>query len=136
MSGVAPVPEVLVFRHRDACRTDVAFDTTRKADAIAASLVARPIPHVRLVEPAPLTRAEVLAVHDADDVDAVLTGEPRALARSNELPGWDAGLARSVLATNRGVVAAARHAVANRTISRTLSSGLHHARGLLPFPRT
>ncbi len=117
-----------MHHHLDACRTEVAFDTTRKAEAIAASLVARPIPGVHLEEPVPLTRAQLLAVHDAAYVDAVLTGTPRELATSNELPGWDAGLARSVLATNGGVLAAARHAVAHRTISGSLSSGLHHAR--------
>ena len=117
-----------MHHHPDACRTEVAFDTTRKAEAIAASLVARPIPGVHLVEPVPLARAQLLAVHDAAYVDAVLTGTPRELATSNELPGWDAGLARSVLATNGGVLAAARHAFAHRTISGSLSSGLHHAR--------
>ena len=109
------------------CDTTVAFDTTRKAAAIAASLDRQPIRHVRLVEPVPVTREQLLAVHSRAYVDAVLTGEPRALAVSNELPGWDEGLARAVCASTGGVLGAAMHALEQRTIAGSLSSGLHHA---------
>jgi len=117
-----------VHFHPHYCATDVAFDTTRKAAAIARSLVERPIAGVELVQPEPLTREQLLTVHSEAYVDAVLTGEPRELALTNELPGWDAGLARAVSASNGGVLAAARYAVAQRTIAGSLSSGLHHAR--------
>lgn len=109
------------------CDTTVAFDTTRKAAAIARSLESQPIRKVRVVEPEPVTREQLLGVHSAAYVDAVLTGEPRELAVSNELPGWDPGLARAVCASTGGVVAAARHALAERTVAGSLSSGLHHA---------
>ena len=117
-----------VYFHPDYCDTEVAFDTTRKAAAIARSLADRPIDGVELLAPEPVTRAQLLAVHDEAYIDAVLTGRPRELAVSNELPGWDTGLARAVVASSGGVLAAARHAVAEHTIAGSLSSGLHHAR--------
>ena len=89
MTALATVEPVLVHFSPAYCDTTVAFDTTRKAAAIAASLDRQPIRHVRLVEPVPVTREQLLAVHSRAYVDAVLTGEPRALAVSNELPGWD-----------------------------------------------
>ncbi len=110
------------------CDTQVAFDTTRKAAAIARSLVDKPIRRVRLVEPEPATRDHLLTVHDAAYVDAILTGTPRELALSNDLPGWDAGLARAVCASTGGVRAAALHALEHHTVAGSLSSGLHHAR--------
>lgn len=109
------------------CDTQVAFDTTRKAAAIATSLQSRPIGGVELHEPAPATRSDLLAVHTPRYVDAVLSGQPRDLAVSNELPGWDDGLARAVCASTGGVLAAAAHALEHRTIAGSLSSGLHHA---------
>ncbi len=110
------------------CDTQVAFDTTRKAAAIARSLVDKPIRRVRLVEPQAATREHLLSVHDAAYVDAILTGTPRELALSNDLPGWDEGLARSVCASTGGVRAAALHALEHHTVAGSLSSGLHHAR--------
>ena len=50
------------------------------------------------------------------------------LAVSNDLPGWDEGLARAVCARTGGVVAAALHVLEHRTVAGSLSSGLHHAR--------
>ena len=38
------------------CQTDVAYDTTRKADAIAQSLHDRPIAGAQLISPDPATR--------------------------------------------------------------------------------
>ncbi len=127
MTALATVEPVLVHFSPAYCDTTVAFDTTRKAAAIAASLDRQPIRHVRLVEPVPVTREQLLAVHSRAYVDAVLTGEPRALAVSNELPGWDEGLARAVCASTGGVLGAAMHALEQRTIAGSLSSGLHHA---------
>ncbi len=45
------------------CETDVAFDTTHKAEAIAESLRRRPIAGVEIVEPRSATLDEVEAVH-------------------------------------------------------------------------
>jgi acetoin utilization deacetylase AcuC-like enzyme len=103
-----------------------AFDTTRKATWIAESLSRDPIPGIRLEEPPSLTREQVCRVHDPDYVRAVETGEPRALAESQGF-AWDPGLWPMVLASNGGVVAAARAAL-ERGVAGSLSSGLHHAR--------
>ena len=101
------------------------FDTTRKAEWIAESLVSDPIPGIELVEPKPLTEAQVAAVHDPAYVRAVKTGEPRQLAQSNFFK-WDAGLWDMVLASNGGAVEAALAAM-KCGVAGSLSSGLHHA---------
>lgn len=102
-----------------------AFDTTRKAAWVADSLTQSPIPGIELVEPVPLTRDQVAAVHDPQYVRAVETGKPRSLAESQGFV-WDAALWPMVLASNGGVVAAARAAVEDG-VAGSLSSGLHHA---------
>lgn len=102
-----------------------AFDTTRKAKWIADSLAGSPIPGIELVEPAPLTREQIVDVHDAEYVRAVETGKPRGLAESQGFP-WDAELWPMVLASNGGAVAAA-HAALEQGVAGSLSSGLHHA---------
>jgi len=104
-----------------------AFDTTRKAGWLAASLRADPIPGVALLEPRSLTESEVLAVHDADYVHALKTGEPRDLAETQGFP-WDPGLFPMVLSSNGGAVAAALAALHEGGVSGSLSSGLHHAK--------
>ena len=103
-----------------------AFDTTRKARWIADSLMRSPIPGLELVEPAPLTRDQVQAVHEPRYVGAIETGEPRLLAESQGFR-WDPGLWPMVLASNGGVVSAALAALEDG-VSGSLSSGLHHAR--------
>jgi acetoin utilization deacetylase AcuC-like enzyme len=102
------------------------FDTTRKAGWIAKSLVTHPIAGVVLKEPVPLTREQVLTVHEVDYVRSVETGEPRGLASSNGF-SWDPGVWKMALATNGGAVAAALDAL-EHGVSGSLSSGLHHAR--------
>ena len=106
--------------------TEVAFDTTRKSAAIAASLVTEPIPGVMMVAPDPVTPEELKSVHTSSYVDAVLTGQPRALAATNGI-GWDAGFARAVCASNGGVRDAAMLAYRTHSNAGSLSSGLHHA---------
>jgi acetoin utilization deacetylase AcuC-like enzyme len=102
------------------------FDTTRKAKWVADSLAESPIPDVELVEPVPLTRDQLVEVHDPEYVRAVRTGQPRGLAESQGFD-WDAGLWPMVLASNGGAVAAARAALEDG-VAGSLSSGLHHAR--------
>lgn len=103
-----------------------AFDTTRKARWIAAALAESPLPGLKLLEPSPLTREQLLQVHDAGYVRAIETGMPRALAESQGF-AWDPGLWPMVLASNGGAVAAARAALEGG-VAGSLSSGLHHAR--------
>ncbi len=102
------------------------FETTRKASWVAASLDAEPIAGVDLVEPNPLARDQLLAVHDADYVRAVETGEPRALAESQGFD-WDAALWPAMLASNGGAIAGALAALEDG-VAGSLSSGLHHAK--------
>jgi acetoin utilization deacetylase AcuC-like enzyme len=103
-----------------------AFDTTRKAQWIAESLSAPGIGGIKLVEPPPLTRDQLIKVHDAEYVQAIETGSPRDLADSQGFT-WDARLWPMVLSSNGGVVAAATVAL-DHGVAGSLSSGLHHAR--------
>lgn len=80
---------------------------------------------VRLEEPAPLTEAELLRVHTRAYVDAVRSGEPRALAESQKFP-WSPQLYPSVLLTGGGCLAAARRALVDG-VAAALVSGFHHA---------
>lgn len=103
-----------------------AFETTRKAQWVADSLQTQPLAGLQLVEPPPLTMAQLTAVHDKAYIRAIQTGQPAALANSPELE-WDAAMWPMVLASNGGVVAAARAAL-EQGLAGSLSSGLHHAR--------
>ncbi|RVW03663.1 arginase family protein [Rhodococcus spongiicola] len=102
------------------------FDTTRKAGWIADSLTDRPIDGVELLAPPPLTPDELERVHDPEYIEAVRTGELRYLAESQGFD-WDPALWRMVLASNGGVLAAARAAL-DDGVAGSLSSGLHHAK--------
>src|SRR5687768_864229 len=105
-----PAPDVPVYFSPAYTLSAYGFDTTRKAGWVAESLGERPIPGIRLVEPEPLRAEELAQVHDHEYVDAVRTGEPRALAESQGFR-WDSGLWQMVLASNGGAVAAARTAL-------------------------
>ena len=102
------------------------FDTTRKARWVARSLASRPISGLRVSPNAALTAAQLERVHDPAYVDAVRTGEPRALAESQGF-AWDPELWRMVCASNGGAVAAALAALKSGRAG-ALASGLHHAR--------
>ena len=82
-------------------------------------------PRVRLAEPAPLAEADLLRVHTPAYVDAVRSGEPRALAESQKFP-WSPQLYPSVLLTGGGCLAAARRALGDG-VAAALVSGFHHA---------
>jgi acetoin utilization deacetylase AcuC-like enzyme len=115
-----------VFYDEDYVLAAQSFETTRKARWVAQSLVADPIPGLRLSPNAPLGSAELERVHDAAYVAAVRSGEPRALAESNGFD-WDPQLWTMVRASNGGAVAAARAALRSGCAG-ALASGLHHAR--------
>jgi acetoin utilization deacetylase AcuC-like enzyme len=85
----------------------------------------RQLPGIVMREPAPLDPSDLLRVHSAEYVDAIRTGDPRALAESQKFP-WSAQLFPSVLLTNGGVVAAAEHAL-DDGIAACVASGFHHA---------
>ena len=102
------------------------FETTRKAAWVADALKAQPIAGLRLSAHEALTEAQVSQVHAPAYVQAVRTGEPRWLAESQGF-SWDQQLWNMVLASNGGVVAAARAALKDG-VAGALASGLHHAR--------
>lgn len=58
---------------------------------------------------------------------AVLIGEPRSLAASNDL-GWNRGVYDSVLNSTAGIICAIDEVLGEAEQSCSLSSGLHHAR--------
>jgi len=80
---------------------------------------------VRLVEPQPLSEADLLRVHTPQYVAAVRDGEPRALAESQKFP-WSAALYPSVCLTGGGCLAAAHQALRDG-VAAALVSGFHHA---------
>ena len=82
-------------------------------------------PAARLIEPEPLTEAQVVRVHTRTYVDAVRTGEPRALAESQKFP-WSPALFPSVRLTNGGALAAAGRALQDG-VAAALASGFHHS---------
>jgi acetoin utilization deacetylase AcuC-like enzyme len=102
------------------------FETTRKAGWVADSLQAQPIAGLRLSAHEALTEEQVSQVHAPAYVQAVRSGEPRWLAESQGF-SWDPQLWDMVLASNGGVVAAARTALKDG-VAGALASGLHHAR--------
>ena len=85
----------------------------------------RVVEGVQLEEPDPVSIADLERVHTADYIDAVRTGEPRALAESQKFP-WSPELYASVCLTNGGCLAAARRAL-REGASAALVSGFHHA---------
>jgi acetoin utilization deacetylase AcuC-like enzyme len=80
---------------------------------------------VKLVRPAPVTDVDLRRVHTEEYIEAVKTGEPRALAQSQKFP-WSPELFPSVCLTGGGCLAAARQALRDG-VSAALVSGFHHA---------
>ncbi len=115
-----------LFYSADYVRAGYAFDTTRKAQWVADSLQATPIPSVEIVAPEPVTEAQLCAVHHPAYVAAIRSGQPRDLAESQGF-AWDPLLWPAVRASTGGVLAAARAAM-REGVAGSLSSGLHHAK--------
>jgi acetoin utilization deacetylase AcuC-like enzyme len=80
---------------------------------------------VRVLEPEPVTDADLLRVHTEAYVRAIATGIPRDLAESQKFP-WSPGLAESVRWTSGGCVAALEAALEDG-IAANIASGFHHA---------
>lgn len=95
----------------------------RKFQLVADGLAARRF--ARVEAPAPVATRDLLRVHTEAYVDAVRTGEPRALAESQKFP-WSPALWPSVLLTNGGALAAAARAL-DDGLAAALASGFHHA---------
>lgn len=103
------------------------IDTKEKAADIIAALETNPISGVVVVAPDPVTREQLVAVHDPRYVRGVLDGRPEEWAIRNGLGEWSPGLRDSVLASTGGAVASALHSFVHRVNSGSASSGLHHA---------
>jgi acetoin utilization deacetylase AcuC-like enzyme len=92
------------------------------------SLVAhavRSLPWTNLIEPQPVTEEDLLRVHTAEYIEAIKTGEPRALAESQKFP-WSPQLHPSVCLTGGGALAAAAAALKDGIATATVS-GFHHS---------
>lgn len=80
---------------------------------------------VELREPPRVEDAELLRVHTPEYLQAIATGEPRALAQSQKFP-WSPELAEAVRWTNGGCIAALRAALSGG-VAGNLASGFHHS---------
>ncbi len=96
----------------------------RKFQLVADGLAAR-ASFVRVEAPDPVSPEALRRVHTAAYLDAVRTGEPRALAESQKFP-WSPALWPSVLLTCGGVLAAATRAL-DDGLSAAIASGFHHS---------
>ena len=95
----------------------------RKFGLVAEEL--RAWPEIAWREPAPASEEDLLRVHTREYVEAVKTGEPRALAESQKFP-WSPELFPSVCLTSGGCLAATRAAL-REGVSAALVSGFHHS---------
>ena len=95
----------------------------RKFQAVADGLAARA--GARVEAPAPIEIEALRRVHTDAYLDAVRSGEPRALAESQKFP-WSPALWPSVLLTSGGALAAASRALEDG-VAAALASGFHHA---------
>jgi acetoin utilization deacetylase AcuC-like enzyme len=96
----------------------------KKFGLVKDAVLARGLPAL-VLEPEPVTDEQLLRVHTPEYVNAVATGEPRALAESQKFP-WSPELARGVRLTN-GAAVAAVHAALEDGVACALASGYHHA---------
>ena len=69
-----------LFYSPDYVLTEYVFDTTRKARWVAESFQAQSVAGIEFVAPEPVSEAALCELHDPAYVEAVRTGEPRALA--------------------------------------------------------
>lgn len=95
----------------------------RKFQAVADAV--RCFPWVEVIAPPACTDADLLRVHRRDYLEAIRTGEPKALAESQKFP-WSPALFPSVRLTNGGVIQAAKAALQEGTAA-AIASGFHHA---------
>ncbi len=96
----------------------------KKFGLVRDRILARGLP-AQLAAPPPATDEDLLRVHTPEYVNAIATGEPRALAESQKFP-WSAGLAASVRLTNGAAIAAVSAAL-DEGVACALASGYHHA---------
>ena len=91
---------------------DSGVETRTKSGPLAKILIGGEVPGVDLITPLPITREELLAIHDEQYIDGLINGDP--------------ALARSIFASTGGV-RDALDAMFVHGKSGSCSSGLHHA---------
>lgn len=96
----------------------------KKFSLVKDRILERGLP-ARFVDPSAVTDEQLLRVHTAEYVQAIASGEPRALAESQKFP-WSPELATSVRVTCGAAVEAARAAL-DDGVACALASGYHHA---------
>lgn len=120
-----------VFYSNDYTASDFAFDTTRKSQWIADSLVTAPIAGVDIVEPRPATEQMLRRAHTRQYIQSVKTGRSgsgkKQWRASSSGFTWDRNTFKATTASSGGMVDAA-YAALQDGVAGTLSSGLHHAR--------
>jgi acetoin utilization deacetylase AcuC-like enzyme len=131
-----------VYWNDDYTASEYAFDTTRKSRAIVERLEREPIGDLIIKDPMSNFLVEgtewessfdevaiehLQKIHTPEYFEAVRTGKPGALARSQGFK-WDSGIFTMAVAHTTGLIAATHHALSNKTQAGSLSSGLHHAR--------
>ncbi len=92
---------------------DSGVETRTKSGPLAKILIGGEVPGVDLIAPLPITREELLAIHDEQYIDGLINGDP--------------ALARSIFASTGGV-RDALDASFEHGRAGSLSSGLHHAK--------
>lgn len=92
---------------------------------LVAQEIQQKYPDTLFAEPAPVTDEELLLVHTREYIEAIQTGEPKALAESQKFP-WSRELAQSVRYTNGGCIASLETSL-QYGISGNLASGFHHS---------
>jgi acetoin utilization deacetylase AcuC-like enzyme len=95
----------------------------RKFQLVADALATRD--WVRIEAPAPISVEALRRVHTPAYLEAVRTGEPRALAESQKFP-WSPELWPSVRLSCGGALAAAERAL-DEGVAAALASGFHHS---------
>ena len=117
--------EIATF-HSDGFAADIGEHVMpmRKFGLVKDRILARGLP-ARIVEPRPVTDAQLLRVHTPEYVAAIATGEPRALAESQKFP-WSPALASAVRLTNGAAIEAVAAAL-DAGVACALASGYHHA---------
>lgn len=96
----------------------------RKFDLVREAMRSAALP-IEVRAPEPASNEDLLRVHTAAYLQAIDSGEPRALAESQKFP-WSPALASAVRLTNGGCIAAL-HAALERGVAANLASGFHHA---------
>jgi len=109
------------------CPEATSLTSTRKQkEVFEAALAAGLVAPADVVAPRPIEREALLLAHGERYVDAVLAGEPRALAQSQGFR-WSEAFRDLVLHTAGGQVAGCELALRDG-IAAHLASGAHHAR--------